>query len=54
MIKFSQLVSAIQNSVEEAAFSVSQENFKTLLSYFHTEKRVSAPESNEPTMHEQP
>ncbi|MBE0364117.1 hypothetical protein PULV_a1677 [Pseudoalteromonas ulvae UL12] len=54
MIKFSQLVSAIQNSVEEAAFSVSQENFKTLLSYFHTEKRVNASESNEPTMHEQP
>lgn len=36
MIKFSNLVTAIQNSAEQAAFAVSQENLKTLLTYFNT------------------
>lgn len=48
MIKFSDLVSAIQNSVELAAFSVSQQNFQTLMTYFHVEKQ-SRPEAEHAT-----
>lgn len=43
MIKFSNLVAAIQNSAEQAAFAVSQENLKTLLTYFNTESEVGTP-----------
>jgi len=36
VIKFSSLISVIQGAAEQAAHSVSQENFKLLKSYFHS------------------
>jgi len=46
VIKFSSLIAVIQGAAEQAAYAVSQENFKLLKSYFHTASGKSADSSD--------